>query len=266
MVERIAVFAALPWEERAARASVAGVKRVHAAGWDATWAGHAPGREVWLVRTGIGEERAQAAAEAAARAQRFDAFLSAGCAAGLEPSLRAGDVVVADAVYASGGAQRFATDLALRETLADAARRARVRASVGSHACCGALLASVADKRRVAAERGAAVGEMEGAAIARVALRARVAFGAVRAVLDPLDVALQHATGIVDPASGRVRARGMIRLIGKLASAPGVWPELLAMQRMMRAARSSLERVFAALLAEDPRSHARDEARVGEGG
>jgi nucleoside phosphorylase len=263
VVERIAIFAALPWEERAARRSVAGVKRVHSAAWAATWAGHALGRDVWLVRTGIGEERARAAAEAVSHAQRFDAFLSIGCAAGLAPELAPGDVVVADAVFTSDGAQRFGTELELRESLTEAARRGGVRVTVGSYACCAAVLASREDKRRAAAAHGAVLAEMEGAAIARVALRAGIPFGAVRAVLDPIDVELRHATGIVDPSTGRVRP---LELIGKLASSAGAWPELLAMQRMMRAARSSLERVFAALLVDDPLSHAHDEKRASEGG
>src|SRR5690606_7928527 len=157
----------------------------------------------------------------------------------------------------------FPADLDLRSTLHDAASRAGVRVSLGAHACCGELLATIEDKRRAASQYGAVVAEMESAAIARVALRAAVPFAAVRAVLDPLDAELRHATGLVDPASGRVRP---LHLIGKLATAPGVWPELLAMQKMMRAARTSLERVHAALLSQDPRSPAHAEARAGEGG
>ena len=258
MVERIAIFAALPWEERTARRSVAGVKRVHAAAWPA-FAGQASTREVWLVRTGIGEKRAQEAAEAIANAHRFDAFLSTGCAAGLVPELAPGHVVVADAVYGSDGEQRFGGDVELRRQIEGAASLAGVPLSTGSYTC-GALLATKEDKRRAAA-RGAVVAEMEGAAIARVALRARIPFGAVRAVLDPFDVELRNTVGLVDPATGRVRPKELLHKIAR----PRTWSELRAMQRMMRAARISLERVFEVFLLEHAVKLASEEAKVSQG-
>lgn len=243
-MERVAVFAALPWEGRTVLKSVQGVERVFSTACPA-WSGHAPGREVWLVRTGMGEECAAAAAEAVANTARFQLFLSTGCAAGLVPELAPGDVVIADAIVASGHRQRFGTDIKSRELLEHVARDAGVRSATGAFACCGAVLAGREAKQAEAEASRAIAAEMEGAAIARSALRAGVPFAAVRAILDPLDVELRHAMGLVDPASGRVRPLEVVR---RLARSTAAWSELIAMQRMMAAARSGLERLFAALL------------------
>ena len=72
-------------------------------------------------------------------------------------------------------------------------------------------------------------------------------FVSVRAILDTADAELPHAGRFIDPHSGTVKP---LALAGYLAAHPGALTELLAMQRMKRAAEHSLERFFAAWFAD----------------
>ena len=70
-----------------------------------------------------------------------------------------------------------------------------------------------------------------------------IPFVSVRTVLDTADTELRHAGRFVDPCTGAVKP---LALAGYLATHPSALPDLLAMQRMMHAAQTSLERFFAA--------------------
>lgn len=111
--------------------------------------------------------------------------------------------------------------------------------------CSPQVLASADDKRAAAAQHGAVAVEMEGAAIATLGTARGVPFISVRAILDTAATELRHAGRFMDPHTGAVKP---LVLAGYLATHPGMLAELLAMQRMMRAAQTSLERFFAVWL------------------
>ena len=108
------------------------------------------------------------------------------------------------------------------------------------------MLATRGDKDAAAA-RGAVVVEMEGAAIAAGAAAAGVPMLSVRSILDGSDHELQMPGTLIDPASGNVRP---LTLAAYVATHPSALADLMAMQRMQRAARESLECFFARWLAE----------------
>ena len=236
----IVVFAALEWECSTVLRGLDGVRRAPAEGV-ARWSGAAGGRPVWVVRTGVGVERA-AAATAAAPA---DAALvvSTGCAGGLDPTLRPGDLVVASAIIDPAG-DTLPADPQHAATALRQAQEAGLRAGSGAVRCSASVLADVAAKRAAAAGGAVAV-EMEGAPIARWAASSGLPFVSVRAVLDGAGEALDIPAGCVDAATGRVRP---LALAAHLATHPRQLSRLVALHRMQQAARTALERFFAAWL------------------
>jgi len=253
-MERIAIFAALRWECRPVLRRLRQVRRERIAGCT-VWKGAAPAAEVWVIQTGMGPERASAAAQAVAAAGAFDLFLSTGCAGALVPSLMPGDLSIATTVV--GNASRYDTDPATRSRLQLCADRAGLRTILAPVLCSAHVLSSAAAKREAATTTGAVAVEMEGAAIARCAAGAGVPFASVRAILDRSDTELDGSTPFLDPASGAVRP---LALAGYLAAHPGALPGLLALQRMMAAARASLEKLFETFLAEAAGDTAREPA------
>jgi len=241
-VERIAIFAALQWECRCVLTHLrqASRDRVGAA---VRWRGSASGREVWLVKTGIGLQRAGEAVGAVAGAG-VELIVSTGCAGGLVPSLRPGDLAVATAIL-DGAAGRFETDAAGRARALRAATAAGLRAVDAPVLCSGEALATSAAKHAAAAGGAVAV-EMEGAATAAYAVQAGVRFVSVRAVLDAVEHELQLPATLVDQATGTVRP---LALTGHVVAHPGTIPELIDLQRLQRAASASLTRFFERWLA-----------------
>jgi 4-hydroxy-3-methylbut-2-enyl diphosphate reductase len=243
-VERIAIFAALQWECRPVLRTLRQVRRVRFGAFTG-WQGRSAQREVWMVKTGVGVRRAAAAVDAAGGAQGFALVVSTGCAGGLSPDLRPGDLTLATAVSGDGTESPLTTAAVERARALQAATAAGLRTIEGPLLCSATVLATMADKRAAAA-CGAVVVEMEGGAIAARAAAAQVPFLSVRAILDAVDHELHVPGSLIDPVSGAMRPLAVARYV---VTHPGTIAELTALQRMQRAARVSLERFFARWLA-----------------
>jgi nucleoside phosphorylase len=240
--EPVAIFAALRWECSAVLHHLHQVRRQRLGDFTC-WQGRASGREVWLVKTGVGIARARAAADALGDPSNFALLVSTGCAGGLAPELRPGDLVVATAVSCDG--TTVPTDLAPRSAAMAAAATAGVRAFSGSVLCSATVLASAGEKHAAAAAGTIAV-DMEGGPIAARAAGARVPFMWARTVLDGADHELTLQGGFIDPGSGNVRP---LALAAYLVTHPTAVGDLLAVRRMQLAARDNLTRFFAAWFA-----------------
>ncbi len=243
-MERIAIFAALRWE---CRPILRHLRRIERGGVAQCtfWRGEASGREIWLVKTAVGEQRAAAAVRAVCE-DRFDLFLSTGCAGALSPELVPGDLAIATAVIGNASGTQYQTDPVHRERARVAAQRAALRTVVGPVLCSPRVLASVAAKQAAAISTGSVAVEMEGAAIGALAQQAGVPFASVRAILDTATTELPAAGEFLDPQTGTVRPLDVVRY---LARQPGALSQLLTLRRMMMAAQSSLEKFFQAWLA-----------------
>lgn len=186
-----------------------------------------------VVVSGIGS-RAAAAAGAALLAAGAGALLSWGCAAGLDPRLAAGTLLLPERVRGAGGG----------EWAVDAGWRRRLRTALGeSLPVAGGLLAESpglltgpAAKAALARTSGARAADMESAALAALARRAGVPMLVVRAVVDPAGVALPRGLAAAIGADGRLRWLPLL-------AAPGAWPEVWRLARGWRAARTSLAAV-----------------------
>jgi nucleoside phosphorylase len=236
----VLVFAALAWEVRAATQALSGVEP---AGRPGTWRGYlGDGVSCLVVRTGLGLDRARAAAEAAPPARLF---LSAGCAGALSEDLHAGDVVMADGVV------RLDRDLRQAERLPAASAGLMPWAVGRGFAARAGLVVSspiVLDgalRSTVAAATGGHVVEMESAAVAAVARRRGVPFLGVRVVLDEADQVLPNAPGMLDEATGEMR---VLRTVGALAAHPGWWAGLARLARQRQICERRLRTLLGGLL------------------
>ncbi len=186
---------------------------------------------------GMGRDRARAAAERLV-AGGATGLVSWGSGGGLDPGLQPGTVVVAEAVIAADG----------REWPVDAEWRARLGEAVAGHLpVAGGRVAEVAEVVGVAEKAtlfratGAALCDMESAAVAAVAAAAHLPFLVVRAVADPATVAVPAAALAAVGDDGRLRPAGVARLLLH----PDLWPTLAATGRSFRRAVAGLDRLAA---------------------
>lgn len=126
------------------------------------------------------------AAESAAR-HGYRGIISFGVAGGLDSGLRAGDWVVASAVFESQTIR--ATDTTWSNRLVDAIDGASYAPIVGVDAPVG----ESAMKRELHRRTGAAAVDMESHVVARLAAAHGLAFAAVRVIVDPADRTLPPA-------------------------------------------------------------------------
>lgn len=197
------------------------------------WVGHLHGHEVVAVLSRIG--KVAAATTATALVERFgvDRIVFTGVAGGLAPGVARGHVVVAESFLQHDldaspifpryevplyGVSRFATDAALTERLAEAARAAlpTTRIHRGLVVSGDRFVSTTAESLALQqALPDALAVEMEGAAIAQVCRDYGVPFAAVRTVSDRADdeahgdfvafirdVASRHSAAIVQAFLG----------------------------------------------------------------
>jgi adenosylhomocysteine nucleosidase len=155
-----------------------------------------------------------------------DGLLSFGLAGGLDPALRAGDIVVPASVRE--GEHVHATDPVL------AARFGRPR---GVLLAVGDVVADAAEKAALFAATGALAIDLESGAVARVAARHGVAFAGLRAISDPAGSTLPPAALLALDRQGSIV---VLRVLAAVARHPGQVPALIALARDAAAARTAL--------------------------
>jgi len=143
-----------------------------------------------LVCSGVGLDNASRATQAL-RERGVGAVLSWGCAAGLQPNISAGTLVLPSIILAEDG-QRLPVDSHLHRAL-------RQRLTAIAEPCSGPLLtvdipiSTRAQKAALRQRHGAAALDMESSAIGITARRYRLPFAAVRTILDPAHQSLPAA-------------------------------------------------------------------------
>ena len=180
---------------------------------------------------GGGPEGAEAAAERLA-GQGVEGLLSFGLAGGLDPALRAGDIVVPHGVRE--GEQLIATDPRLS---------ARFGPPGGVLLAGSAVVAEAAEKARLFAMTGAIAIDLESGAVGRVAARHGLPFAVLRAICDPAGRTLPPAALVALDAAGAI---GLLRVLASVARHPGQVPALIALGRDAAAARAALRRCVGA--------------------
>ena len=186
-----------------------------------------------LAISGIGYEAARAAARALVEAG-VTALMTFGMAGGLDPTLKAGSIVLPGELISPSGA-RFITCRSWRERIASAVSSSRA-VTEGNLLTSASAIDSVADKAAAYRASGAVAVDMESAAVAEVAAAARLPFIAVRVIVDTAADVLPRAV-VAASRAGRVQ---MGRLIAGLALAPGQIKPLIRLSQRYRTAMRSL--------------------------
>lgn len=226
-IHRVGIVVALPSESRTlcGQALQVGVR-------------HSLRQQALLAVSGVGEQRAEQAAQALVEAG-VSGLMSWGCAGGLSPALQAGALCLPESIVTTEG-HRWATDAHWRHVMAQALNARALFHGTLAHA--PEVMSSSASKHQLAASTGALATDMESAAVARVAHRHGLPLLVVRSVVDPLRLTLPAV--IVDHVdhSGHVPLMPLLR---GLARRPAdVWP-LMRLASGFRAAMTTLRAVTA---------------------
>ncbi len=194
------------------------------------------GQGMLATVSGMGPEAAEHAAKRLV-AVGATALVSWGLAGGLDPTLPAGTICVPEFVIAPDGAT-FATDHHWREltTAAIISRRTVVNGKLLSS---GRAIDGVAGKAAAFRKTGAAVVDMESAAVAQVAAAHTLPFLAVRVIVDTAADTLPDA---VLAATGTAGLR-LSRLVRGILTTPGELGPLLRLASRYRTAIRSLRAV-----------------------
>lgn len=243
-IERSVLFvAALGWEAATIVPAIDG-RVVSRSGPFTLWKGRAGNAPYWLLRVGIGSDRAAQGTRWALDVVRPAAVASTGCAGALASGIGIGDVVVADAVVGGGGGDRV-TSVEWRERYRRASLAAGLVARVGRILTSERTLLDPESKRQAAEASRAVAVEMEGAAIADCCSAKGIEFSAARVILDPASTALAPELPAVLTAEGYVSAPALVRA---LVRRPGLLRELFALRSAMRTCRRALDHLHRELI------------------
>ena len=205
--------------------------------------GACPNGAIEVVRTGLGEKRVARTLEHAFQTPP-DALLVFGTAAGIEPSLAAGDLVIYTTVSASNDSQ-FSTSQAFSEYLIEVL--APLRPQQGKGLSVVEAVCSVKEKRQLYNTESGMCVDMETAAIAKWAVQHEVPFACLRAIVDGADQTVPGA------ALAGLRADGTTDAVATcmaLLRTPGQLLDLVRLARHYNKAMKKLS-VAARLLVVD---------------
>jgi adenosylhomocysteine nucleosidase len=243
-MERSVLFvAALGWEAETIAPLIDG-KVVSHRGPFTLWKGRSGTAVHWLLRVGVGPERAAQGMRWAVDVVRPTVVASTGCAGALAKEIDVGDVVVAEAVVDGRGTAR-ATSIEWREHYRRAAVAAGLVPYVGRILTSESILCDPASKRQAAETSGGLAVEMEAAAIAECCAAKGLEFCAARVILDGASTPLVPELTAIVNVDGRVSAPALLRV---LARRPGLIRDLLRVGSAMRACRGALARLHRELI------------------
>lgn len=188
--------------------------------------------------SGMGPENAHNASEALVEAGA-DGLMKWGCAASLNPRLKAGDLVLPERLMRDGQ-DELTVDAEWRNRLCD-----RLSGSITPNGGClihsDNLVAEPAGKRLLRERWGADIVDMESAPAAAVAKRRKKPFLAVCAVADGYDSGIpQCVQSSMDKAHGTARR---LKVFLRLMFRPYELPALMKLARQFGEAEKTLKRV-----------------------
>jgi adenosylhomocysteine nucleosidase len=243
MMETIGLIAAMPEEIRPLLRRVGPVKRERRGGFT-IYRFTGAGKEVILIESGIGAERAARATRALIDAAAPGIILNVGFGGAVLPGPSVGDIVVADRLLFFRE-RLFSEQRGLAPALSQGLTTALERICTGkgfrSHRGTFVTTGEIIGKRLLAGLLPAGainpVLEMESAAVARVAHGRSISFAAIRAISDVADEELGFSIGDFTDKEMRIRTW---KVLWTLARKPGILPQLLRLGMNSRRAGENL--------------------------
>ena len=168
-----------------------------------------------------------------------DALASWGMAAGLDPQLAPGTVVVPTQVIGSR-AQEYTPDVHWRQRLLDRVGHA-LTVSGDPLADAPEILDTPDAKAAIFERTGAAATDMESAAVAQVAAEHELPMVVIRVILDAATIVLPSSLGHVIDDAGRVRVS---QLMIRVVLDPRDWPRWPGLVRYFLTARRAMRTVW----------------------
>ena len=193
--------------------------------------GRLGGAKVVGIAVGMGGGAAQVVA-----AQRPRLLISCGFSGALDPSLEAGDLVVASSVSDETGDSIPVADRSVRAARQALEGNGKARVAVGE-ILCATQVAATADEKRALGRPGRLAVDLESWAAARAAVKAGIPWLAIRVIVDSLDADLPAFTR---EAQRSYTAPALRHALG----GPRAVAELARLAVAARTARRSLERAL----------------------
>jgi adenosylhomocysteine nucleosidase len=187
---------------------------------------------------GIGAAAARRAA-ASLIADGVGALVSWGFAAGLDPALAAGTLIISQQLEPALPATPAAPDSSLWAERLAARLRDRVPLLRGTIACPNHVVRTAEEKRALGAS-GAVAADMESAAVAAAAADAGIPWLALRVLVDTVDIIVPESVAVAIDAQGRF---GMTRFLRAMIHHPMDLARLPALSSAYRRAMRTLETV-----------------------
>lgn len=170
-------------------------------------------------------------------AEGAEVLVSFGVAGGLDPRLRAGDLLLPNRVEPEEGPS-FATDQTLVEGLREAAGKIGLTAGRGTLFGSDRVIAEVAEKAALHRKSGAEAVDMESLAVAQAAQAAGVPFLVIRAVIDSAGHALPSS--VIGSTDEGGRSRGGL-VAARLCVRPWQIPDISRLRARLILALETLE-------------------------
>lgn len=166
--------------------------------------GHLGSLEVLLVRSGVGKAAMDKAVQFACKYYPVTSILALGYAGGTRPQLHLGDAVIPDLLIDAETRESWPISGPLCDLAIQTCEELQLRHHRGTSVCVATTIESPHEKAYLGTQFEAMSIEMEGSVLAQMARERGIPFAMVRAIVDPLDVALPHLPGPI-VAHGVVR-------------------------------------------------------------
>lgn len=192
------------------------------------------GPDALLAVAGVGEFSARVAADALLE-KGASALLSWGVAAGLQPGLQAGDVLLPAAICS--GRRKYPVNSDWHQAV-KARLNGVIDISEGLLAHTDCLLNLPADKEALHSSSKAAAVDRESASVAKVAKKANVPFLALKTIADPANLRVPQVLGAQNDDGLKQR-----KLLSTLGPRPWLWLNMIKLSRCSLLALGRLHKI-----------------------
>ena len=207
----VAIFAAMDDEIRIIRSKMIVDEQVHFKP-SLLIRGQFNKHQMLLVRSGVGKKAMQNAVDYCLKNFKPSVCLNIGYAGGTTPHMSAGDLIIATAVIDDATRTIFSADNDLAEKAGGICKQKELKAMRGNLVTVDRVISAPHEKAFVGTEHDALALDMESSTFMERCAAHKMPCMVVRAILDPLDVALPDMEDVI-AADGRLSAGKFVRHI-----------------------------------------------------